>query len=164
MNAPTQQPSAPAAAEQLQPSSAQPSARLRALMRYAKSGQGDFSFAAVQQVLAELYHPKMSLADSMHHLVAAYQEALQEPRYEMGAGPNPMLALVLAPVQGLSSIEVLGPVSLDTSYTVRQFYDAIASKIFGNLSVTRVDWLQEPLTAKPSTDLLAGLEAHVRSL
>jgi hypothetical protein len=126
-------------------SARQPSERLRALMRHAKQGTTDFSFTAVASVLSELYHPQMSLADAMHHLVAAFEEALMEPRYEIGRSDGAVLALLLSPVRGHTSVELFGASSMDANYSVKQFYDSMSSHIFGQLSITRVDWLDTPL-------------------
>lgn len=131
------------------PEPRQPSERLRALLIYSKRPErqeGAYAYSAVASVLGELFHPSMTLVDSMHHLVLAYEEVLMEPRYCVGSGPNPALELVLSPIKGLASIDFMGPSSVDTAYSVKQYYDAMACYIFGQLSITRVDWLDVPLT------------------
>lgn len=115
--------------------------RLIALMQYAKSGEGDFSWRAVSSVLADLYHSSMSLSDAMHHLVSAYEEALDEPRFELSRGQSPMLGLILAPVKGHTSVEPMGPRDTSVAYRIEDIYDSMAARIFGQLSIARVDWL-----------------------
>lgn len=58
--------------------------RLLTLLRFAKSERSGSTWSDVAQALGDLYHPEMTLADVMHHLVAAYSEVLCEPRFEVG--------------------------------------------------------------------------------
>lgn len=115
--------------------------RLIALMQFAKSGEGEFRWRAVKDVLSDLYHSSMSLSDAMHHLVSAYEEALAEPRFELTRGSSPMLELILSPVKGHTSVEPFGPRDTAASYRVEDIYDSMAAFIFGQLSIARVDWL-----------------------
>jgi hypothetical protein len=98
---------------------------------------------AIGAALDWCYGGKLSLRDAMLHAVAAWHEAGADRRYEMGRTET--LDLVLAPVTGTSSIDLLGPRSLETSYTVGEFYRAMLMKIMGDLQVTRCDWCREHL-------------------
>ena len=68
-----------------------------------------------------------------------------------------MLAnLLLAPVKGFSSIELMGPRSTDQAYTVEAFYNSIASFILGAFLMAKVGWCQELFSAAaPAPDAAA---------
>ena len=57
------------------------------------------------------------------------------------AGP---LAMLLAPVKGLTAIELFGPKSTDNRYSVEQFYDAMALHMLCAVKLCRIDWLRAP--------------------
>ena len=122
-----------------------PSARLLALLAFTKSMDAEFEFSweAVPAALAELYHPKMTLSDAMHHLLHAYQELKADPRFEAGNSTDYTLDILLAPVKGSNSIEILGPASLKTAYTVGAFYNAMALHMLGAIRCARIDWLYD---------------------
>ncbi len=114
--------------------------RLLTLLRFAKSERSGSTWRDVAQSLGELYHPEMTLADVIHHLVAAYSEVLCEPRFEVGRSGKASEELLLAPIKGLHSIDFAGPRSLSTPYTVEQFYNAFVLHILGQLSITSIGW------------------------
>ena len=114
--------------------------RLLTLLRFAKSKRSGSTWRDVARSLGELYHPEMTLADVIHHLVAAYSEDLCEPRFEVGRGGKAAEDLLLAPIKGFHAIELAGPCSLDTTYTVEQFYNAFVIHILGQLSITSIGW------------------------
>lgn len=119
------------------------SERLRTLMMFAKRPDTvEWTWQAVAEALKGLYSDDMKLVWVMHHLVAAYEEALAEPRFQLGRG-NTMLDVLLSPVRGHTSIQLLGPGSLQTPYTVEQFYNAMVHKILGELQITNVGWLRD---------------------
>jgi hypothetical protein len=125
-----------------------PSDRLASLMNLAKGRTvetgGDVATPqAIGAALDWCYGGTLSLRDALHHAVAAWREAGKDGRYEMGRGDP--LDLLLAPINGPSSIELLGPSSLDTQYTVGQFYGAILLRIMGDLQTTRCDWCRTRL-------------------
>lgn len=127
-----------------------PSDRLASLMNLAKGRIGEqggpvATPEAIGAALDWCYGGKLSLKDALHHALAAWEEASKDGRYEMGRGDT--LELVLAPIRGPSSIELLGPAGLDTQYTVGQFYGAILARVMGALQVTRCDWCREQLDA-----------------
>lgn len=126
-----------------------PSPRLFALLAFTKTDISEkaFSWTDVAAALGELYHPKMTVSDAMHHLVAAFQELKADPRFEAGHGSGYMTDVLLAPVKGFHSIERFGPKQgLASSYTVEQFYDAMAGHMLTQIRLARVDWLVEPGT------------------
>jgi len=73
--------------------------RLLTLLRFAKSERSESTWRDVAQALGDLYHPEMTLADVIHHLVAAYSEVLCERRFEVGRGGKASEELLLAPIK-----------------------------------------------------------------
>lgn len=126
-----------------------PSERLLILLRHAKAPETDFNWRGVAAALGGLYHPQMSLADVMHHLAAAYTELTEEPRFAVPAGPAMLANLLLAPVKGPHSIELMGPRSTEQAYAIEAFYNSIAAYMLGALMMARVDWCQEQLASRP---------------
>lgn len=114
--------------------------RLLTLLRFAKGERSGSTWRDVAQALGELYHPEMTLADVIHHLVTAYLEVLCEPRFEVGRSGKASEDLLLAPIKGYQSIDLAGPRSLETAYTVEQFYNAFVIHILGQLSITSIGW------------------------
>lgn len=117
--------------------------RLLTLLRFAKGERSGSTWRDVAQALGELYHPEMTLADVIHHLVTAYSEVLCEPRFEVGRSGKASEDLLLAPIKGYQSIDLAGPRSLDTPYTVEQFYNAFVIHILGQLSITSIGWCRD---------------------
>lgn len=124
-------------------------ARLATLLEFSKKGIGlgkDWTWRSVAEALAPIYGPHMRLRDVVHHVVTAYLAAVREKRFELGGVDQGIEALVLAPIYGTSSIEMMGPASTETMYSVEQYYNAIVLRILGEFSITRVDWLREAVT------------------
>ena len=117
--------------------------RLLTLLRFAKSERSGSTWRDVAQALGALYHPDMRLADVIHHLVAAYSEVLCEPRFAVGCGGKASEELLLAPIKGYHSIDLAGPRTLDTTYTVEEFYNAFVIHILGQLSITSIGWCRD---------------------
>lgn len=117
-----------------------PSERLLVLLRYAKSENTGSGWRDIASALGDLYHPEMTLPDVIHHVVSAFTEVLCEPRFEIGRGGSAGEELLLAPIKGYHAIEIYGPKSLETQYTVEQFYNAQISYVVGQLSIARIDW------------------------
>lgn len=124
-----------------------PSERLIALLRHAKSQDPDMTWRAVAAALGDIYHPEMSLADVVHHLAAAYQELLAEPRFAVQRGPHALASLLLAPVKGYCSIDMFGPKSTDQTYSVEAIYNSFAAHILGEIRWAKVDWCTALLAA-----------------
>lgn len=122
-----------------------PSARLTALLEFLKNNPSEpLSWYTVPKALGELYHHKMTLADAMHHLVHAHKELVADARFETGRSDREFLDLLLSPVKGSHSVELLGATRLNTTYTVEQFYDSMARHILSAILLSRVDWLRAP--------------------
>lgn len=101
----------------------------------------------VTVVLKPLYHDDMRIMDVIHVLLKAYEEAREYKQFEMPChgGGNWVESLLLAPVKGNSSVDLWGPKSKDTQYTVEQFYESMAMQMLNDLRFTRVDWMKEEL-------------------
>lgn len=121
------------------------SARLVALLKYAKQRHEWNGWRSVAEALGDLYHPEMTLRVAVHHAVEAYKEVLDEPQFEIGNPSVHWEELLLAPILGSSSVELMGPSSMEASYTVEQFYNSMILKIFGVLTITRIDWCRDQL-------------------
>jgi hypothetical protein len=52
---------------------------------------------------------------------------------------------IIAPIKGHHAIEFMGPSTVETLYSVEQFYDAMIGKMMGDLQVIRVDWCRVEL-------------------
>lgn len=119
---------------------------LRALLRYTKSENRPrrdehSTWERVRTlVLGPLYYENMGLLDVVRVVLSAWTEALVEPRFEMPSRHNAAEDLVLAPVTGFHSVELLGARELDKAYSVKQFYDAMLRKMLSDLMLARVDW------------------------
>jgi len=126
------------------------SPQLKALLIYVKSADKDQcwnSWKAVRaSVFAEIYHPEMSLVAVIQVLCGLYIEAVEEPRFELQSPNNPygLSSKLLAPIVGLHSID-LKPISVNTQYSIEQFYDAIISRMLGELIGARIDWCRKEL-------------------
>jgi hypothetical protein len=117
-----------------------PSAGLQALLRYAKSENRERSWRGVAQALSSVYSNNMRLLDVLSVMLNLYEEALSDPRYELGHGSTAVKKLLLAPVKGFHSVEINGPSGLQSQYTVEQFYNAMVSQMLGELLMARIDW------------------------
>lgn len=119
------------------------SERLRALLIFSKRPDvKDWTWQGVAEALAEIYSPGMRLYWVLHHLMEAYQEAAADPRFEMGRAD--VLEVLMAPIKGHTSIDLIGPASLQTQYTVEQFYNAMVLKLLGQIQCANIAWLREP--------------------
>jgi hypothetical protein len=121
------------------------SPRLLALLQHAKGINPDMTWKAIPKALEPIFYSDMSLIDAMHHIVAAFEEVLSEPRFEVGRHGASALELLMSPIKGFSAIDVLGPKTLETTYTVEQFYNSMAMYIFSQLRISRVDWMEDTL-------------------
>lgn len=128
------------------------SQRLLTLLRYAKSPRAGTTWRDIASALGDLYHPNMSLPDVVHHLVSAYSEVLCEPRFAVGGNGSASEDLLLAPIRGFHAIDFPGPKSLNTAYTVEQFYNAFVSFIVGQLSITNIGWCRAWYDGAPAAD------------
>lgn len=125
--------------------------RLLVLLRHAKSESPGTTWRDVAAALGDLYHPEMTLADVIHHVVSAFSEVLCEARFEVGGGGGAGEDLLLAPIKGHHAIEFMGPKTLDTQYTVEQFYNAQVSFIMGQLRISSIGWCRAWYEGAPSS-------------
>lgn len=82
----------------------------------------------------------MNLPDVIEVLVTTYEEALSEPRFELGNGRYAARELILAPIKGLHALDWPEPKGLNSSYTAEQFYNAMIKNIISQFSISRIDW------------------------
>jgi len=127
-----------------------PSDSLASLMNLAKGRIGEkgvdvSNTEVLSSALDWCYGGKLRLRDAMHHAIAAWTEAGADARYEMGRADT--LELVMAPVSGTSSIDLLGPRDMGTKYSVSEFYGAMLLQIMSALQRTRCDWCMAQLDA-----------------
>ena len=85
------------------------------------------------------------LTDVVKVLLIAHTPALMEPRFELPGCDNAAEHVVLAPIKGQHTVEIAGPWSVDTRYSVEQSYNAMISKMMGDLQAARVDWCRDEL-------------------
>lgn len=112
------------------------------LLAYAKTSAPSFTSKALADVLCPLYYPGMTLVDIVSVTLSAYNELLAEPRFEVANGEVSSHRLLLSPIKGASSIELMGPASFDTTYTVTQFYDAMLADMLQQMRVASVLWMK----------------------
>ncbi len=124
-----------------------PSERLIALLRHVRAPKTNMSWRGVAAALGDLYHPQMSLPEVVRHLAAAYTELTEEPRFDVPAGPTMLANLLLAPIKGPSSIDVLGPRSTNQVYSVEGFYNSLAGHLLGAFMMAKTDWCAELIAA-----------------
>ncbi|KKI35576.1 hypothetical protein VI03_27840 [Burkholderia vietnamiensis] len=114
---------------------------LKVLLRYTKQRDSDLTWRSLRDnVFASIYHPDMKFVDVVKVLLAAYTEALMEPRFELPGRHNAAEDLILAPIKGAHAVGYPGPASMQSRYSVEQFYDAVVSKLVSDLRLCRIDW------------------------
>lgn len=124
-----------------------PSERLAALLNLAKDpARRHYTTEAVASALEWCYASGMTLGHVMHHLAAAFEEAVREPRFELGS--DAIEGLLMAPVRGHTSIDLYGPPNLQTAYSVEQFYGAMIQYVLGRFLTARIDWCREALNSE----------------
>lgn len=121
--------------------------RLKAVLKYVKSPDCDSSWQGLRDtVLSSLYHPNMAFLDVFRVLMHAYERALMEPRFGLPGRQQAAEDLILSPVKGCMSIDLIGPKEeLETKYTVEQFYGTMIAWMLSNLRLTRIDWCRDEL-------------------
>ena len=126
-----------------------PSNRLASLINLAKLASNRdeaFTVSGVAAALEWEFCGGMRLQAVMHHLVAAMEEATRDPRYRISHEST--TSLLLAPLTGLCAIEQFGLATLESTYTVEQFYTAMIRHILNALACTKIDWCREALDAQ----------------
>lgn len=121
---------------------------LKALLIATKSANYEKpSWEFVAKILGPIYSYDMKMLDVLHILVEAYQEALDEPRFEVTYRHDPALALrslLEAPIKGFFAVDWPAPRDgIKSAYTIEQFYNAQIAYILGELRMTKARWLVE---------------------
>jgi len=115
------------------------------LLLYSKSDiEGNKSpteWEDIRAILASHYGSTLRFIDILNIVLTSYFELLTEPRFELNS--DKYIDLLLAPIKGYSSIELYGPNTLETSYSVEQFYISMMRHILSNLRIARTDWCEE---------------------
>ncbi len=117
---------------------------LKALLKYAKfETEPNLTWKGLRDnVLAEIYHPDMTLENVLQVCLTAYQYAAAEPRFELAFRHDPMRHLMVAPLDYIKD-----PWSDKTTWSIEGFYDVIILRLMIELRLTRVDWCADELTA-----------------
>lgn len=122
------------------------SERLRLLMSFAKSKRADrvvCMWKTIAEVLADEYGSGMGFSCVMHHVIAAFNEAVSEPKFQLRRDATAMEEMVMAPIRGYFTVEQFGATSLTTKYTVESFYDSMIKHVLSELRFARMDWCRE---------------------
>ena len=120
----------------------QKSSTLMALMRFAKQGN-DYDWKVVAKALEPLFFADMTLIDVVSIVIGAYEEALAEERFTMGNPSYKARELLLSPIKGGCSIELCGPRTLETQYSVEQVYNSFLKQMLSDFRLARIDWCAE---------------------
>lgn len=117
------------------------SSTLIALLRFAKRTAA-YDWKSVAGALEPLFFSDMGLADVVSLVLAAYEEAVSEVRFELGNPQYKARELLLAPIKGYCAIETGGPRDLQTRYSVEEFYNSLLHQMLSELRLARVDWCE----------------------
>jgi hypothetical protein len=113
-----------------------------ALLRAAKNINFEkdvYTWKDVVEVLSPLYHPDMRLADVIHILLKSYEELIDEPRFETRRCIDELL---MAPVKWNYSLNYP---TLETTYTVEEFYNKQIQFMMHQFRFSRCDWCRDVL-------------------
>jgi len=95
----------------------------------------------IQRALSDLYIGLISLVDVIEIVAKSHQQLLDDSRFDIGDKDNNRIDLILAPIRGPSSVELLGASRIDNQYSVEDYYNAILRKMMSDFSIARIDWL-----------------------
>ncbi len=117
-----------------------------ALLKLAKDfeekNQPNRTWIDIRCHLSELYLTQaMTLVDVVEVVSRSHQQLLNESRFEIGDKDQKTIELILAPIRGPSSVELLGAARIDTKYSIEEYYNAVLSKMMSDFCRARVDWL-----------------------
>lgn len=118
------------------------SSTLGALLKYSKSDANRSDWKALAGVLSPLYFEGMTMEDVFNVTLNAFQDMLEESRFECGCPTQKIKDLLLAPIKAGFA---LTPGGIDTEYAVDAFYDAMLKYILSTMRLSRVDWCVEKL-------------------
>ncbi len=111
-----------------------------ALMRYAKRADSDFAWKSIcDNVLGELYHDDMRMADVCHVVLKSWQNARNEPRLQMSYdNATAMSKLMFSPLERLDLF-----MQIENVYSLESVYQTFLDYMMHDLRLTRIDWLQD---------------------
>jgi hypothetical protein len=116
---------------------------LTAVLKYAKAEDTSYEWKDLAKMLGPLYFYDLRILDVLSILTTVYEEARNEPRFELPGRHRDIYEMITAPVSGTFSIDLWGPKSPETTYTVEQFYSSIIKKMLSDLRFTRQDWFKQ---------------------
>lgn len=124
-----------------------PSERLQALLVAFKELKSESrNLTAIEETsyaLRELYGDNIGFRAALVHLIAAYEELIAEPQFQVRR-EDAIRSLVEAPISGLHSIDLYGPPrGLETVYDVGQFYNAIGNYVRSAIKMSNWGWCRE---------------------
>lgn len=118
--------------------------RLLLLLKGSKSIDKPFNKAFVEQCLKDEYHPTFDWRTAVHHVVAAYLEAIKIPYFEMSYRSEPAKQIERLLFCNFEfTLFDNKPKSLDFA----EHSEGIINFILQELRLTRVDWLKDKLDA-----------------
>jgi hypothetical protein len=122
------------------------SPRLIALLRHYKQSQSFTDWRQIALVLGDLYHTEMSLDAVVHHVVAAYEEARSEPRFQITSESYSFEKILMAPLNDTLAINSNSTVSFSTQLTIEFVYNSLIRKIINVLTYgTNIGWCRDVL-------------------
>ena len=116
---------------------------LKVLLDYSKKANSSYDIKAVEQALRPCYGFELEFEDIIRILLGAYEEAIRESRFELGAPSFSMQKLLMAPLNAHSSRLRLKEPKVGEQDNIKSFYADIVRHILGELRLTRVDWMPE---------------------
>jgi hypothetical protein len=101
----------------------------KVLLNHAKSEYSEFTWKALSNILAPMYHYDMKLVDVLHVVAMAYETICNEPKFSVEFN---LQDLLLAPT-GSS-------VNLKTSMTIEQYYNKVIDHMMCRMRESKVSW------------------------
>jgi len=108
-----------------------------ALLNYSKTSDPEFCWRNLATVLSDIYGPDMRLKDVICVVLKAYEDLQREPRFEVRLD---ITELILSPIESPSRL-VLWP-SLETTFSVEEWYNEILKTIMYKFRLSRIDWMK----------------------
>jgi hypothetical protein len=101
----------------------------KVLLNHAKSEYSEFTWKAISNILAPMYHYDMKIVDVLHVVTIAYQSICEESRFRVEFN---LQDLLLAPT---------GPsVNLKTTMTIEEYYNKVIDHMMSRLRDSKVGW------------------------
>lgn len=108
-----------------------------ALLNYSKTSDPDFSWRGLAEALSDIYGFDMRLKDVVSIVMKAYEDLCREPRFEVRLDAT---ELILSPIESPSRA-VFWP-SLETTFSVEEWYNEILKTIMYKFRLSRIDWMK----------------------